>query len=93
MIDSRATIYIAMGESNKALEDIETALADAKTPIRLFHLAQVYSQSGRPKSAVATFAEAEELGLTLDTIQPLERPAYDKFKAMQRQMKPEERRP
>ncbi len=90
MIDSRATVYIAMGESNKALDDIKAALADAETPVRFFHLAQIYNLAGRPKSAVAAFTDAEESGLTADIVQPLELPAYKEFKAMQEKLRQEE---
>jgi len=87
MLDSRATVYIARGESDKALVDIQAALNDAETPIRLFHLAQIYFNGGRPKSAVAAFTDAEKRGLTPSTVQPLELPIYRKFKSLQEKAK------
>jgi len=83
MLDSRATVYMARGESEKALADIEAAIADNKTPVRLFHLAEIHELTGRPKSALAVFADAEEAGLTPDLLQPLERPGFFKLKKQQ----------
>ena len=51
MLDSRATVYLALGESDKALGDLADALADAETPVRLFHQAQAYDQAGKQSEA------------------------------------------
>ena len=47
LLDSRASVHMALGEPEKALADMADALADAETPVRLFHQAQAYEQAGQ----------------------------------------------
>ena len=37
MLDTRACVYIALGQADKALADMKDVIADGKTPERLFH--------------------------------------------------------
>lgn len=80
MLDSRATVYIAMGRSDKALADLTVALADSETPVRLFHQAQAYDQAGRRGDASSAIDKAMQKGLTKDMLHPLELPAFEKLR-------------
>jgi len=84
MLDSRSTVYVALGEYDKALADLELAIADAETPIRFFHRAQACQQAGRSQEAIQAMKKADALGLKPDMLQPLERPAYEKLKGLLR---------
>lgn len=79
MLDSRATIHLARHEPDKALADINGALAEAETPVRLFHLAQAYQQGSQQDAAVDALKKALAKGLTKDMLQLSEVPAFDKL--------------
>ena len=84
MLDSRASVYIALGEADKALADIDNAVANAATPVRLFHKAQALRLTGKTAEANETFQQALDEGLTVEMLQPLEAPAFEDFqKSMQ----------
>ena len=82
MLDSRATVYTALGQYDKAIADLDLAIADAETPIRLFHRAQACERAGRSQEAIQAIKRAEALGLKPEMLQPLERPAYEKLKGL-----------
>ena len=79
MLDSRASVYMSLNEPKKALDDLEEALADAETPVRLFHQAQAHEQAGQKNFAAASMEKAVEKGLTKEMLQPLEYPAYGRL--------------
>lgn len=82
MLDSRATVYMARAEPEKAIADLDRAIAEAATPVRLFHLAQAHQQAGRKQDAVEAMKKADSLGLKPKQLQPLELPIYDKLKKL-----------
>ena len=82
MLDSRATVYLALGETEKALADMADALADAETPVRLFHQAQAYDQAGKQSEAAAALEKALQKGLTKEMLHPLEIPAFEQLKQL-----------
>jgi len=84
MLDSRATVCMAAGNPDKALEDMAEALADAETPVRYFHQAQAYEQADQHNAAAVAMEKATQLGLTKDMLQPLEFPIFEKLKQLQR---------
>jgi len=84
MLDSRATVRMAVGEPDKALEDMAEALNDAETPVRLFHQAQAYEKAGQPNAAAAVMEKAMQKGLTKSMLQPLELPAFEKLRQLPR---------
>ena len=84
MLDSRATVYLALGETEKALADMADALADAETPVRLFHQAQAYDQAGKQSEAAAALEKALQKGLTKEMLHPLEIPAFERLKQLPR---------
>jgi tetratricopeptide (TPR) repeat protein len=80
VLDTRACVYLAMHEPDKALRDIEEALNDKETPVRLFHQAEIFSQRGEENSVRTSMFKALQTGLTKDMLQPLEAPAFEKLK-------------
>ena len=76
LVDSRATVYLARGQWKEALEDLEAAIEDQPSGTRYFHLAQALLQANRKEEAVAALKKADDFGLKVDQLQPLERPAY-----------------
>jgi len=84
MLDSRASVYIAMGQPEKALADMSDALADAETPVRLFHQAQAFEQAGQRNAAAAAMEKALEKGLAKEMLQPLEYAAFEKLSQLPR---------
>jgi tetratricopeptide (TPR) repeat protein len=84
MLDSRASVYMAMNDPDNALSDIRAAVADAETPVRLFHLAQASKLAGQDKEARETMDKALKQGLTPDMLQPLELPAFEKMRQLPR---------
>ena len=79
MLDSRASVYMALNDPEQALDDMKEALADNETPVRLFHQAQAYEQAGQKNAAAASMEKAVEKGLTKEMLHPLEHPAYGKL--------------
>jgi len=82
LLDSRATVYIARGESRKAIDDLQKAvgLDEGVAPVRYFHLAQAYHQAGDKPAATAAFEKAQQLGLEAKMLEPQERPVYEKLR-------------
>lgn len=80
MLDSRATVYTALGKTDEALKDIADALNDAETPVRLFHQALAYQRAGMAEAAKAAMKRAMKKGLTTEMLQPLELPDFEKLR-------------
>ena len=76
LLDSRATVYLALRDPVNALADLEAAIADAPSATWYFHKAQVHYEVGQLKAATDALAKAHELGLTPEQLSPLERQAY-----------------
>lgn len=80
MLDSRATVYLAMEQPDKALADLELAVADEATPVRLFHQARAYSMAGKKAEAVFAMEAAQKKNLKRTMLDLPERPIYDKLR-------------
>ena len=76
LLDTRSSIYYAQKQYEKALDDINAALQDERTPVRLFHQAQIQWAAGDKRNAKKSFTEALNLGLRTGQLQPLERSAF-----------------
>ena len=51
---------------------------EAPTPTRLFHLSRAYERSRNPTSALAMLRQANEQGLTLQQLHPMEQAEYQR---------------
>ena len=82
LLDSRATVYLALGQPRQALGDLEEAIAETSSPIWHFHRAQAYDQLGQTSAATEALKQAQKLGLEPEQLHPLERPAYRRLQAL-----------
>ena len=79
MLDSRAMVFIAMEQPDKALADIEAAVADEASPVRLFHQARAYALAGRKSDAAESMKAATQAGLKRSMLDHAEQPVFDKL--------------
>ena len=76
LLDSRASVYLARGEYQKALDDIDAALQERRSAVRFFHQAQIQLAAGDKEGAKKSLEQALDLGIQVEQLQPLERPGY-----------------
>ncbi len=77
-LDTRAVVYMTNGESRRAVEDLENAIAIDPSPAKYFHLAQAYLQAGDAEAAKQSLAKARAGGLETGTLHPLELSEYER---------------
>jgi len=82
-LDTRAIVYLTNGESKKAIEDLEDAVAIAPTATKYFHLAQAYLEASNKDAAKQNLDKAKQnldkartKGLAKGNLHPLELTAY-----------------
>jgi tetratricopeptide (TPR) repeat protein len=80
LFDTRALAYIRLGDSRKAIEILEPATEDRPTAEGFFHLAQAY-RLARNNAAQDALKKAQELGLTVSDLHPLERSLFQEMLA------------
>jgi cellulose synthase operon protein C len=81
LLDSRASVYLALGKPQLALADLEQVVSEEPRPGRQFHRALACFQLGQPQAAAQALGEARKLGLKPEDLNPLERPAYEELVA------------
>jgi cellulose synthase operon protein C len=77
LLDTRGVVYLAQGDSLKAIADFSQALQSAQNGTRYFHLAQAQAKLGRVEAARTSIHKAIHLGTRADRLHPAERPAFD----------------
>ena len=77
-LDTRAVIYMALGQPEKAISDLEKVVKADPTPAELFHLAQAYFQANKQEKAKEDLQAAKNKGLP-HGLHKLEIPAYKKM--------------
>ncbi|MGA2063132.1 MAG: tetratricopeptide repeat protein, partial [Thermoguttaceae bacterium] len=82
LLDTRACVYIAKGDANKALADTDKAIADNPSALRLFHQAQAFLLAGQKSNAASTMQKALKAGLAKDDIYTPEIPQFEKLKLL-----------
>jgi tetratricopeptide (TPR) repeat protein len=75
LLDTRAVVYTTNGDYQKAIKDLEDAVAIDPAPSRYFHLARAYLAAGDEAAARLNFTKARDAGLKESDVHPLERPA------------------
>jgi len=78
-LDTRGVIYLTAGDKQRAIKDLEDAVAGDPAPDKLFHLAQAYLQVHDNEKAKQNLEKAKSKGLVPSKLHPLEAPAYDKM--------------
>jgi tetratricopeptide (TPR) repeat protein len=81
LLDTRALAYLAAGKPKEAIADLQTALADAPSGGKYFHLALAEQQAGNLEGARAALAKSEELGATVNQLTELEKKSYNQLVA------------
>jgi len=84
LLDSRATVLLALGQPEQALADLNRAIQEEPNALRLFHQAQAYHALGKKKPAVDALRRAHELGLEEGKLPSRERPVYHRLKILLR---------
>jgi predicted Zn-dependent protease len=79
ILDTRAAVYIKLGQAHKAVEDAKAALALAPSPVCYFHLARAQHLANDKAAAVAAYQKALGAGLRPGSIHPLEQPALEEL--------------
>ncbi len=75
-LDTRATVYRALGEPDKAVRDMQTVIVDSLKPNALVRLALAYAQQNNLPEAAKALAQARQLAFNPDQLHPLERDDY-----------------
>jgi tetratricopeptide (TPR) repeat protein len=86
MLDTRACVYIAQGNAEKAIADMNEAVADNPSPVRLFNLAQALNLGNQKNAAASTMQKALKAGLTVDMLNTLDKPAFEKLQNLAKQL-------
>lgn len=76
LLDTRATVFTALGRSGEAIQDLQTALSEAQTPVRYVHLALAYRMGKKRTEAREALETARAMGFDPANLHPLEQPAY-----------------
>ena len=81
LLDSRASVYLAMGDTEKALADLTRALGENDSPVWLFHQAQALQRAGQREEAAAAMEKALHMAkpLTKDLLYPPELASFDQL--------------
>jgi tetratricopeptide (TPR) repeat protein len=82
LLDTRAVAYLSLRQrdaAERAVKELEAALAEAPAGDYWFHLAQAHLALGHRKEAAQSWHKAQSLGLTAQRLHPLERPAFEEL--------------
>ena len=74
--DTRACILLANGNAPEALGDMESVIDEAPTSHAYFHQALILGRLERREEARDAFRQAQESGLNVERLHPLERDAF-----------------
>ncbi len=76
LLDTRAMIHSAQGQTEAALADLEIAMAESPSAEMHFHQAIVHHRAGQTGPAREALKRALEAGLKAEHLHPLERDAF-----------------
>lgn len=76
LLDTRAVVRLGHGQPAQAVEDLAIAIGSEPRPTYYVHLARARLAAGDRAGAVEALDQADERGLTLADVDPLERAAY-----------------
>src|SRR5262249_26531529 len=78
LLDTRAAVYLALGQTQQAIADLEQANADSPTSSRWFHLARAHQLGKNGSAALDALQKAKASGLKLEMLHPVERVTFRK---------------
>jgi tetratricopeptide (TPR) repeat protein len=79
LLDTRARVKIAKRQFDAAERDLQWALHQEQTPVRLFHMALVKSGQDKVDDARDSFSKAKQRGLREVTVHPVDVALYRQF--------------
>jgi tetratricopeptide (TPR) repeat protein len=79
MLDTRAAVLLALGEKEKAITDLQDAIAEVSKPTWNFHLARVFLSMENREAAQRSIETARSIGFEAKQLHPLERAAYEQL--------------
>jgi tetratricopeptide (TPR) repeat protein len=79
LLDTRAVIYLILGDSSRALQDLKDVIAERPGPGRYFHLALAQQLAKNRSAALEALQRAQRLGLSATTVDYLEQNAYQRL--------------
>ncbi len=79
VLDTRATAYLALGNNDKAIEDLRAALDEAPTSASYYHIAVAYQRNDQRDKALEAMNKAKDLGLQPNRMHLLERASCAKM--------------
>jgi hypothetical protein len=86
LLNTRALAFMDLGQSDPALSDAKRVLASEPSgPSAYFHLARAHLIAKNERASRKAFERAQELGLTLETVDPLGR---DSFQNLRQELNP-----
>ena len=74
--DTLAVVYLAQGQPDRAVQELQEVVEQQPTASGYFHLAQAYRKANNLPAAKAALAKATDLGLSADRLHALERGAF-----------------
>jgi cellulose synthase operon protein C len=77
LLDTRGIVRFASGNIQAAEQDFRKSIEGSPRPDRYFHLAQALVSQGRIEDAKAAMKKAQEGGVTVEGLHPLERKAFE----------------
>ncbi len=81
LLDTRAIVLLNLGRPNDALKDLQRVVDEAPTATRVFHLTRVHAKLKNATVAQAAFRRANDMGLTLQQLHPVEQAEYRRVSA------------
>jgi len=80
-LDTRGVIFLRLGQTDRAIKDLEAAARGLPSGPICFHLARAYLAADRRDEASRALAQATTAGLKLESLQPSERDEYTRVLA------------
>jgi tetratricopeptide (TPR) repeat protein len=77
--DTRALVYLKLGEAKNAVQELEELIGNAPRPVAYFHLAEAHEATGDRAAALVAFLKTQELKLKPGDLHSLEQPAYQQM--------------
>ena len=79
LLDTRAIVYLALGDSESAVRDLLRAVEASPSPVKYYHLATAQFQAGQTAAARGSYRAALDAGFTASQLHPLERKLYEQI--------------
>ena len=81
LLDTRATVELAHQQPAAAERSAQAAIAESPSADFYFHLAQAQFALGKREQATISLRTAFKRGLHVNSLHPLEQPAYEKLQS------------